>query len=199
MSLSRVAQGSGGVALGTGLTLADAKAHLDVYHSTDDTLITAYCSVARSHLEGHDGCGGRLGRAITPHVLDWKLPAFPAVRWLDLPRPPVTGITSITYRDLDDVTQTLASSSYHLDADDVRPRVVLAADADWPDTIARPDAVTVRFSCGPDAVPADLLHALKLHVGHLYLNRETTSEKSMVVVPHGYDALIALHKTHGWI
>lgn len=199
MSLLRVDADAGGVALGTGLSLADAKTHLDVYHTTDDTLITAYIAVARAHLEGHDGTGGRLGRAITQHVLDLKLPAFPAERWLDLPQPPVTAITSITYRDLDDVTQTFASSSYHLDPDDFAPRVVLAAKKVWPKTIERPDAVTVRFACGPAAVPVDILHAMKLHVGHLYLNRESISEKSMVVVPHGYEALISPHKTHGWI
>lgn len=199
MMLSRVASGSGGVALGTPLTLADAKAHLNVSLSIDDTLITALCSVARAHLEGADGTGGILGKAISQHVLDGTFDAFPDGDEIELPQPPLVEVTSVKYYDTSNVLQTLSSASYHVITDPLRPRIVLASGASWPDTYDRPDPVTIRFSVGPGEIPADIMHALKLHVDHLYQNRGIALEKSLTAMPMGYAALIAPHKSHGWI
>lgn len=200
MNLTRVAADDGGVALGTALSLADAKHHLNALHDTDDALITALCHVARAHMEGDDGTGGRLGRAVTRHVIDAEIEAFPSGRAdLRLPQPPLISVAWVKYYDADDVLQTLATTAYHVVRDAVSPFIRLAAAASWPSTAERPDAVQVRFTCGPETVPVDLAHALKLHVGHLYINREAALEKSLVSLPLGYDALCGPHRTHGWV
>lgn len=198
MLLTRIAVADGGVALGVALSLPDAKEHLNVYHNEDDPLITAYVDAARAHLEGHDGTGGRLGRAITQHVLELTLPGFSAGA-IQLPQPPLISVASVKYYDASNVQQTFGATNYHVVPHAITPRIELAYGKSWPATYPRPDAVVVRFTAGPAAVPGDLLHAIKLHVGHLYINREIAMEKALVTMPMGYDALIQPHRTHGWI
>lgn len=200
MNLTRIGTGDGGVALGTPLTLADAKRHLNITHDTDDDLITALCSVARAHLEGADGTGGRLGKAITRHVLQGEMEAFPRRGLIiDLPQPPLVSVAWIKYRDADDVEQTFPATSYVVVKDGIAPFVRLKLGSSWPETYERADAVTIRFTVGPESVPDDLLHAIRLHLGHLYVNREIALEKTLVQMPLGYESLIAPHKAHGWI
>lgn len=198
MRLTRVAEADGGLALDTALPLAEAKAHLSVLHDTDDDLITALVEVARAQLEGVDGTGGTIGSAITRHTLDGALEAFPAGN-IVLAQPPVASVTWVKYYDADGVLQTVSPSDYHLVADKMRPTIELADGKSWPATAVRPDAVMVRFVVGPDAVPPGLLHAIKMHVAHLYLNREIALEKSLVQMPMGYQPLVDLHRRHGWI
>ncbi len=200
MRLSRVAEADGGVALAEALTLADAKTHLNVLHTTDDAYIGSLCRVAQARLEGADGTGGILARAVTRHMLLGRMEAFPpGRRIIELPQPPLVSVAWIKYRDTADVEQTFPASSYVVIDDAVRPFVRLHSAASWPTTFERADAVTIRFTVGPDAVPDDLLAALKLHVGHLYVNREVALEKSLTAMPMGYESLISPHKAHGWI
>lgn len=199
MLLSRVATGDGGVALVAAVSTADAKAHLNVMHTTDDDLIAGFVSVAQQHLEGEDGLGGVLGRAIVRHTLDLALPSFPASRVIELPQPPLVSVTHVKYLDIDGVEQTVSSASYSVHADRSGGYIKLKPDASWPSTESDvDDAVRVRFVCGYEAVPAPLKSALLLHVGHLYLNREATGAAS-AVLPLAWKALTDPYKTHGWI
>ncbi len=198
MIITRVATGDGGVAQAAALSLADAKSHLSVLHSTDDTLITSLCEVARVHMEGVDGTGGIVGCAITQHMLEMKLPGFPAGS-IFLPQPPLASVQWVKYFDASDTETTLATSTYHVVQEPMRPELRLAKAKSWPVTYERYDAVKVRFTVGPAAVPAPLLHALKLHVGHLYLNREIALEKGLVQMPMGYESLVGPYRRHGWV
>ncbi len=198
MILSRVAVADGGVALSPALSLTEAKRHLNVYHDLDDALIEAYVAAAQAHLEGDDGCGGTLGRAITRHTLDYVIEAFPRSRELLLPQPPLVSVTSVTYLDTVGTSQTLSSSLYHVMADRMAPRIRLRDTAEWPDTDIAPDAVRIRYVIGPDAVPADVRAALMLHLGNLYANRGDDGSAA-TVLPPAHRALLDKHRTHGWI
>ena len=199
MLISRVAEGDGGLALTPAVSLAEAKRHLAIYHAADDDLVTALVAAAQAHMEGADGTGGVLGRAVSRHTLELRLERFPLSRVMALPHPPLVSVTGITYLDVAGVLQTFAASEYHVVADSMAGFVRLkATSAGWPATDIAPDAVRVRFVVGPAECPADLKAALLLHVGHLYLNRDAVGE-SRQVLPMAYKSLTDPHRTHGWI
>jgi uncharacterized phiE125 gp8 family phage protein len=196
-NLARVAEADGGVALGTALTLADAKAHCSVIHTDDDTLIASLIEAARSHIEGSNGTGGVLGRAITRHVLELSMESFPSsYAELPLPQPPLVSVASVKYYDQNNTLQTFASTNWHAVKNSVRPVIQLASGVSWPATYERPDAVIVRYTAGPETIEEDIKHSLRLLVCHYYLNREVAMEKSLSKMPMGLDGLLSPHKTH---
>lgn len=84
-------------------------------------------------------------------------------------------ILSILYRDTSNAVQTLNPSAYALDAVSRVAQVYPAPSTTWPSTVNTPSAVVVEWRAGwaqPDDVPEDLIHAMKLLVGHWDQNRE---------------------------
>lgn len=171
------------------VSLAEAKLHLRVDHSTDDTLISSLISAAREE------CEHLLERAVSGQTLELSIDEFP-VDGIRLPRPPVTSITSVTYVDPDGVSQTMPSGDYYLD-DAQEPNWLLPAYAvEWPDTRAEANAVKVRYVAGytdcPDVIRAWIL----LRVGTLYANREADSDKPALPSPFA-DRLLDRYRIWG--
>ena len=83
------------------VTLVEAKKHLIVEHSDDDTLIETYILAATTWL---DGPAGRLGRALGVQVLEWQSCAWPC-KDFRLPYPPEIEVVSVRYIDPDGVAQ----------------------------------------------------------------------------------------------
>lgn len=84
-------------------------------------------------------------------------------------------ILSIRYRDRQNVVQTLDASAYALDAVSRVAQVYPAPSATWPSTLCTPGAVVIEWRAGwatAADVPEDLIHAMKLLVGHWDQNRE---------------------------
>lgn len=198
MVLARVAAIDGGVAPSAAVTMSDAKRHINVYHADDDALISALIAAAQSHLEGPEGCGGTLGRAVSRHVLEMRLPRFPVGRRLFMPQPPLIAVGSVAYIAPNGISDVMDPAHYHVVPRHLDPHIMLRDTASWPSTIVAPDAVTVRFTVGPLACPQDLQQAMLLHIGHMYLHREAVGE-SAAVLPFAYKALCDPHRTHGWI
>ena len=174
------------------VTLQEAKDHLRVDGTDEDTLISALITAAREHVDGRDGW---LGRAICTQTWDCSFDAFPADGLLYLPLAPVQSITSVKYIDPDGVQQTFSSSNYALGADlDWSPRVVLGWGKSWPSIRAVPDAVTVRIVAGYASVPKPICQAILLLIGHLYENREASSSVAMHEVPFSVSALLAPYR-----
>lgn len=148
------------------LTTAEAKSHLRVDLTDDDTLIDAYITAARQYVEED------LGRALVTQTWDYTLDAFPsdgsAIR---LPRPPLRSVTSVTYVDSAGATQTLSSANYIVNTGKRYGEISLAYGQTWPATREQANAVTVRFVAGYGdalAVPEPIKTAMRLVVGDFY-------------------------------
>jgi len=72
--------------------------------------------------------------------------ALPGLCEMQFPHKPVTAITSITYYDSGNSSQTLSSSVYQLDS--ARSQLRLAYSQDWPSMVSRWDAATITYVLG---------------------------------------------------
>ncbi len=153
------------------------RAHIRV--DGEDELLTAILDAVVRQL---DGAMGELGRTVLQQTWAWDLPAFPDEA-LQLPLPPCQAdagwtVTSVSYVDEDGASQTLVANTDYL-APAGRGYLQLAANASWPATAERPDAVTITIQSGSTTVaglPGNLVAALMLMAGDLYKHRETTVE-----------------------
>lgn len=148
------------------VSTANAKAHLRVEHSDDDTLIDAYVQAAEKEVEGYTN------RTLISTVYDLYLTDFPA-NGIVLPFSPVTAIASIKYYNGSNVETTWDTANYHYNIYE-EPCIIRYTDS-TPDVYEdRSNAVVVRFTAGyanAAAIPAPLVQAVKLLVGDLYENR----------------------------
>jgi uncharacterized phiE125 gp8 family phage protein len=116
---------------------------------------------------------------------------------IELPRPPITAITSIAYTDENGAAQTLSASDYQVDAKSFPGRLVPAVDLEWPDTQAdKLNAVTITYTAGYGAagssVPRPLRQAMLLLVSHWFENREAVVVGTIVTeLPFAVKSLIA--------
>lgn len=150
------------------ISLAEAKAHLRVDHSDEDSLISALITAARENAE-HE-----LERALVTQTWERVVDAFPEFE-LVLGMPPVASITSVTYTDTDGVEQVMSAADYVLD-NTVEPSYVMPAeDVTWPSTLDTANAVKVRFVAGYGAagdVPETVRQWILINIGTLYKFRE---------------------------
>lgn len=177
------------------VTLAEAMAQCRVEDAAENDLITGLM------LAGRDQVESITRRAILTQTWELVLDAWPQDRVIELPRPPLQSVESITYLDGAGVTQTLSAEQYQVATVSAPGRVVLARGASWPSVELAPvEAIRVRFVAGwADAasVPAPLKLAIKLLVGHWYENREEVSVGAGVAqsqIPYGVDALLASYR-----
>ena len=121
--------------------LDDAKKQLAVEHTDDDAQIAAYIRAAVRYVETFTR------RCLAASTYQMQLDSF----WtgaLDLPFPPLRGISSIVYKDTAGDTQTLATSYYDVDRSGLFGRVYAAYGQSFPSVRSHPDAVTITWQAG---------------------------------------------------
>jgi uncharacterized phiE125 gp8 family phage protein len=175
------------------VSLAEAKTHMRIDHSDDDTYITALIPAARKRIEQVTR------RALIDQTWEMHLNWFPDL--IEVPRPPLSSVTSITYLDDNGASQTLASSVYTVDTDSQPGRIYEAYDQSWPTTYAVPKAIKVTFVAGYGSassdVPADLVQAVKILVAHWYENREPVAVGlSVASIPMVLDYILEDYRIH---
>lgn len=173
---------------GEPVTLDEVKTHLRIDdQSGDERWLLSAIRTAREDVESFTG------RALITQTLELTLDRWPAGETLALPRPPLQSVASIQYTDRQGVEATLATESYLVDT---RQAVVwLRYGYSWPGASLREAAgVVVRYTAGygaAEAVPARLRHAILMLVGHLYENREATSQAgALTATPMGVERLL---------
>lgn len=198
------------------VTLSEAKAHLQVTGSGDDTLITAIVAAATTRL---DGWAGILGRCLVNQGWRIDLACWPA-REVRLPFPDVSAV-SVKYSDAADQEATVDTGLYEVLDDSlgglVRFRQAFAYPALNTD---RSDAVRVTMTAGygatADKVPAPIRQAILLSTQQLYGMRNTgnvfiraeevegvgrteftVSEQAGKVIDRAVDALVGPYRRVG--
>lgn len=169
------------------VTLIEAKSHLRVTSTDDDTLITTLITVAREMAETFTN------RVLITQTWEWRRDAF--VPWtLEVPLAPLASVANIQYIDGNGDTQTLASTEYTVDANSEPGRITPAYGKFWPVTRYQINAVTITFVAGyGDAadVPTPIKQAILLIIGELYARREAAIAGAPIMeVPLGVKALL---------
>jgi len=182
------------------ITLVEAKAHLRVDISDDDTLINSAITGARQWAEGITR------RGFVAQTWDYTLAAFPA--WeIALPLQPVSSVSYVHYVTEAGVTTSFASSAspevpkWTLTTDGPRAMVFPNYNLEWPATRNHGNAITIRFVVGYTTMPEDIKKALLLLVAHQYEMREpyVVGQGTMVSpVPLTVDALLSPYMLRGF-
>lgn len=178
------------------ITLAEAKAHVREVVDDFDAEITAFIKAATAHAEEFTG------RAFIDQTWELTYDAFPTNE-LQIPKPPLIEIVSVTYDDAAGDAQVLDPSGYVVD-DQSEPAWIIPADNTWPTPFDGINAVRIRFRAGylnttdspPTAsVPFDITAAIKLYVGSLYAQREhIVIGQTAVVMPWACEQLLRFHQ-----
>jgi len=177
------------------ISLTEAKNHLRVDISNDDTLISALITAAREHTETYlQKC------LISQTWYQYHDFGFPCT--IELLKNPVQSVTAITYIDGNGTEQTVATSIYDLDVNRKPATIFRAYSQIWPITRLIQNAVKIEFITGyGDAstnVPAAIRSAMFLLIGHLYENREASTPLKITHLPMGYEALLAPYRLVRW-
>lgn len=110
-------------------------------------------------------------RALIDQTLELALDAFDSAP-IELPRSPVSAITSVKYTDTAGAEQTVNAAGYVLDDYDSVHRLLLAYGYAWPSPRVQPNAVRIRYVAGygadGTAVPPPIVQAIVLIVGQAY-------------------------------
>lgn len=173
------------------VTLAEAKAHLRVDHSDEDTYIGTLIAAAASYLDGYSG---RMGRALLQQTWTQDFDAFSDK--MRLPVGDLIAVSSVTYYDASNVQQTLATSVWTSLTDNRGAYVTLKPEQTWPAVYARPDAIRVTWTAGfgttAASVPVAIKQAALLLIGQWYAAREAAGDGSRSTeLPFAVEALIA--------
>lgn len=176
------------------ITLAEAKSHLRVTGSQDDTYITGLITVARVRVEQITG--------YTPVNTIYEITLDALADEIKLPRTPAASITCVKLYDQTDVETTVSASVYRLRGDKNQTSAVVLKDGQsWPDiTLRSSGGVVVCFVAGTGlsaaAVPEPIKHACKMLVSHYYENRESLALGTIITrIPETVDALLAPYRS----
>jgi uncharacterized phiE125 gp8 family phage protein len=176
------------------LSLADAKAWLRVDQDAEDAVIASLVTVARRRVESASG------RVLIQTGFRAAIPNGFATAEIVLPRSPVLAVSEVSYTDTAGAARTTADF-VRFDTDDGLTRLQPTSEIGWwPRDWKRGTNVSIAFTAGygdaPDEVPAELVHAVRLMLAHLYEHRAVAEYGSggFQVAPAGFDDLVAAHR-----
>jgi len=145
------------------------------YTPSDSSYLTTLITVARKHVE-NNVLGGV---ALINQTWEYYLGQFPKTNYIELPRPPLSSITSVTYTTSGSTTayaSTYSSTNYSKDAVSWPGRLQLYDGADWPTSSLETNMpVKVTFVAGygatRDLVPSEINQCILMYVDEYYQHR----------------------------
>jgi uncharacterized phiE125 gp8 family phage protein len=147
------------------ISLAEAKAHLRVTHTDDDTFISTLIITARRIIEQ------RYGLSFMQQGWSVFLDRWPDNPMLTLPLYPVQSVTDVKIYGDDDVAATLDPAHYFLDAASRPSRLILRQGRIVPPPGRRANGIEVKLTAGFSSVPQQVKQALLIIVADYYANR----------------------------
>lgn len=149
----------------------------------DETLVESLITAAREYCENY------CDRAFAAQT--WRVD-LDELRDMTLPGGRVGEIQSIKYTDTAGAEQTVAPSVYVLSRDG---RLRRQYGQQWPEHRMGPDSASIVYTVGTDTVPAGVIQAMRLLIGHFYENRQSVvAGVSVAEMPMGVEALLTRHR-----
>jgi uncharacterized phiE125 gp8 family phage protein len=161
------------------LDLPETRGHLRYPDDEENPFIELLIGAATEYAENHTR------RAFMSRSFKFYLDEFPARSYIEIPKPPLSAITSLKYYDPDEVQQTwTASTNYYSDIVSEPGRLQMKTGIIWPTVeTRRPNAIEIEFVAGYASaalVPDSIKIGMLLMIGHWFENRE-----AVVVGPTG--------------
>lgn len=151
------------------VTSSEAKTHLRVEYTYDDTYISNLITAARQRCEMYAGL------SIPTQTRLLELDSFPSDddTPIILPYGPVASISSVAYTDEDGAAQTWSGTLYSADISSELCRLYPTVDESYPDTDESNKSVRITYVAGYSQANTPMLikQAVLLEVGNLYENR----------------------------
>lgn len=189
------------------VSLAEAKEQLRI----EDTVFAHDAALRRYIKAAHNFAEKINGRCLVQTTFDYWLDRFPAGDFIELPKPPLQSVTSVSYTDWESSTSTLtANTDYVVDSDSEPGRIVLAYDKTWPtDELHPKNPIKIRYVGGYTAgsspvdyrenIPEEIRIAILMLVGHWFNNREATiAGVNIQSVPMGVIDMLTMEKIWTW-
>lgn len=160
------------------VSLISLKSHLKV-SDDDENLLTEILDDATSALELW------LGRSFISQTWELTLEGKefpPSSDIIRLPHGPLISVTSVKWWDTDGDEQTFSSGSYTVHTGK-GSKIFLNNGAAWPSGVRWRKSAVIEYISGDgtasSGVPGNLRLAIRMLVGHYYINREVTSIDSL--------------------
>jgi uncharacterized phiE125 gp8 family phage protein len=151
------------------VTLAEAKAHLRVDSTAEDTLVASLIITSRLHVEA------AVGLALITQSWSYFLDGWPPGPALKLPLRPVQTIDAVRLYDESAVVTTVPPETYLLDGSNAPARLVRQGATVWPAPGRVANGIEIAFTAGygdtAADVPAPVRQAILLLLAHWYEHR----------------------------
>lgn len=167
------------------VTLSEAKAHLRVSNTLDDTLITSLIKAARQWVEGYTM------RPLMTQIIEVNFDTIDSLEIL-INKAPIQSITSVSYINTSGQTVSISNSEYTLDLKSPVCRILLN---EMPPIKKTLNAFTVTFQAGytsANFVPNTYKQAILLLLTHFYVNRSEVESQNFNTIPMGVKTLLDL-------
>ena len=152
------------------VTLAEAKAHLRLDGSAEDTLIASLIITSRLHVEA------ALGLALVTQSWSYFIDAWPRGPQLSLPLRPVQSLAGVKLYAADKSVAIVPADTYLLDGAATPARLVHRGSLAWPKPGRTANGIEIAFVAGygnsAAYVPAPIRQAILLLVAHWHEHRE---------------------------
>jgi len=146
-------------------------------------------------------CEAYLELTIAQQTLELATDQFPSEDFIDLPFGPVLSIESVTYLDDGGNDVVFADTDYLLDNVSEPHRLYLGYEMEWPEVVRQVrNSVRIRYVVGyslPDEsppgdfpLPSRIRIGMLLLLGHLFNNRENTTELKLEEIPIGVKSFL---------
>lgn len=202
------------------VTVEEARRHCeaDVYDDSDvdppdDAMFEIWIGAAREYCEGY------LGLSLATQTLEIALNEFPRretnYAWCNgvtfrsdgrtpiaLPFGPVRQVLFVAWGQDSGVGSEegeLTNEQFVLDTYKSPAQIVPMVS--WPYVVNSTNGIRIRYlagygvdSEGGEALPKSIKAAILLMIGHLYANREASTEAALATLPLGVEALLKLHQ-----
>ena len=157
------------------VTVDELKTFARIDGSDEDTILEGFITSVTKATEGY------LGRALIEQTITLKMDWWPDMV-VELPRPPLISVTSISTLDEDDTETTYSSSNYYVMTDGQPGRIVIKKSVSPPYNSTRyTGGYKIVFKCGYGTattdVPEGIRTGIMLWATELYENRLYKSDQ----------------------